>query len=128
MRNRKNYLKRRAKMRRLVNEGFAFETGRVCEVCGAELYDFPMYDALGCLACDSWAEDICGDADCPMCAKRPARPWGVLYDADAELGGHLAVWHAMLRKRSLQNNFFHKKNGAERRKKRLEYIKEYRKR
>ena len=128
MKNRKKYLKRRAKMRKLVIEGFAFETGRVCDVCGGMLYDFPLYDALGCLACDTWAEDICGDPNCVMCAKRPARPWGILFDAESELSGHMAVRHALMRKRSLQNNFFHKKNGAERRKKRLEYIKEYRKR
>ena len=128
MKNRKNYLKRRAKMRRLVNEGFAFETGRVCEVCGAELYDFPMYDALGCLACDRWAEDVCGDPDCPMCAKRPARPWGILFDAESELSGHMTVRHALMRKRSLQDNYFHKKNGSESRKRRIEYIKEYIKR
>ncbi len=128
MKNRKNYLKRRSKLRRLVNEGFAFETGFVCDNCGGMLYDFPMYDAKACLACDTWAEDVCGDPDCPMCAKRPARPWGIVFDAGSELSGHMAVYHALMRKRSLQENYFHKKNGSESRKRRIEYIKEYRKR
>ena len=51
-----------------------------------------------------------------------------LFDADVDLGGHIAVRHALMRKRSLQDNYFHKKNGSERRKRRIEYIKEYRKR
>lgn len=108
MKNRKNYLKRRAKLRRLVNEGFAFETGFVCEVCGGMLYDFPMFDAKGCLVCDTWADDICDDPNCTLCAKRPSSPWGVEF-----LSRTIAV-HAVSRKISLQGNYFHKTNGAER--------------
>ena len=128
MKNRKKYLKRRAKWRRLVNEGLIFETGFVCDECGAMLYDFPLYDTKGCISCGTWADDTCGDPNCELCSKRPASPLGVMFDADTELGGHIAVRHALLRKRSLQDNYFHKNNGRKRREKRLEYIKSHRKR
>lgn len=82
------------------------------------LYDIPMYDAKGCLACDTWAEDICSDPDCPMCSKRPATPWGVDFESRRIAG------HSLVRKISLQDNYFHKKNGAEKHKaKRLLYDK-----
>ncbi|WP_295130093.1 hypothetical protein [Ruminococcus sp.] len=74
MKNRKNYLKRRAKLRRLTNEGFAFETSTECEYCGERLYDFPLYDAKGCLKCGNWAEDVCGDPKCPCAAEDLPRP------------------------------------------------------
>lgn len=108
MKNRKKYLKSRARLRRLVNEGFVFETGFVCDNCGAMLYDFPLYDAKGCLKCGSWAEDVCGDPDCPVCANRPAYATGVYYEPDSRYISR----HAMLRKRSLQDNYLHKTGGA----------------
>ena len=112
MKNRKNYLKRRAKLRRLVNEGSVFETSFVCDTCGAVLYDFPLYDAKGCLKCGKWADDVCGDPDCPVCAKRPAYATGVSFETDSRA----IARHALFRKRSLQDNYFHKTNGAARRK------------
>lgn len=118
LKNRKKYLKRRARLRRLINEGFAFETGYACEVCGEKLYDFPTYDARGCFKCGSWAEDVCGDPDCPMCGKRPASPLDVYFES------RQTAAHALCRKRSLQDNYFHKSNGAvKHRKRRLQYKK-----
>ena len=122
MKNRRNCLKRRVKLRRLVNEGFVFETCYVCDICGAMLYDIPGYDAKGCLACDTWADDVCGDPECPVCSRRPATPWGIDFESRRITG------HAVMRKNYLRDNYFHKKNGAERREKRLEYIKTHRKR
>ena len=114
MKNRKNYLKRRARLRRLVNEGYVFETGYVCDTCGSMMYDFPLYDAKGCLKCGAWAEDICGDPFCPMCSNRPAYATGIFFEPDSRE----TVRHAILRKRSLQDNYLHKTGGAERRKRR----------
>ncbi len=112
MNKRKKYIKRRAALRQLTNEGFAFETTYVCEICGEMLYDFPMYDAKGCLRCGNWAEDVCGDPDCKMCSKRPASALGVYFESR-----QLPI-HALSRKRSLQDNYFHKSGGAEKKRKR----------
>lgn len=117
MKNRKNYLKSRAKFRRLLNYGSVFETGFVCEICGGMLYDFPTYDAKGCIACDRWAEDVCGDPNCPVCSKRPESPWYVVFDANEAVSRRRVVYRAMERKRYLQDNYFHKTSGAVRRRK-----------
>lgn len=106
-----------------MNEGFAFETGFVCENCGAALYDIPMYDAKGCFACDAWADHVCSDPDCPVCSKRPATPLGAAFDMDEADGRRRVVYRALGRKRSLQDNYFHKTNGRERRRKRILYKK-----
>lgn len=115
MKNRKNYLRHREKLRRLVNEGWVFENSYVCDVCGSVLYDICMYDAKGCLSCDTWADDICSDPDCPVCLKRPATPRGV------DFLSRNIVGHAVSRKISLQDNYFHKTNGA------LKHLRKYRK-
>ena len=35
---------------------------------------FAQVDAKGCVECDEWRENKCGDIDCGFCANRPERP------------------------------------------------------
>ena len=39
-----------------------------------QLAYFSPFDAKGCIECDEWREEKCGDPDCRFCPARPDRP------------------------------------------------------
>lgn len=106
MKNRKNYIKSRMKLRRIIDEE-CIRLGRKCEVCGSNLYDMLKYDSICCLKCNTWLEEACEDVSCIFCKDRPQLPRDVVFSSTS------IVYHALGRKRHLQDNYSHKTNGAD---------------
>lgn len=75
--NRKKYLKYKAKLKSLNRYGVYFASK--CETCGTERFFYERYDAICCITCDEWVDERCGDPNCPYCSVRPSTPSEALW-------------------------------------------------
>jgi hypothetical protein len=48
-------------------------TGK-CKRCFKTYTYINQYEALACLRCNYWLENVCDDEDCDFCSFRPTRP------------------------------------------------------
>lgn len=103
MKNRKNYLK--AKKKRHIWEKIGVFNKNKCPFCGENGVIF-IYecDAFGCIACNQWIDNVCGDPDCPLCSKREKT---LPYDFYWKYNSTDGLWRKMWRR----DNYQHKKDG-----------------
>lgn len=74
MKNRKRYLRYKARLDKINKKGFWYGDSWQCPLCEGKIFHYDKYDAECCLACDIWLYDVCDDRICPYCASRPSTP------------------------------------------------------
>lgn len=103
MKNRKNYLRSRAKKRKIDKCGLHVN-GKCPECEEKDLFYYFRYDATCCVSCDTWIDKACNDPDCPYCSIRPSTPSEAFYlELDRK---------DRARKDWLRKNYQHKHDGA----------------
>lgn len=61
-------------MKRHADSAIRQKKDGVCPACGEPVIHFSAFDAIACMACDTWLEPVCGNPACPRCYGRPATP------------------------------------------------------
>ena len=107
MKNRRRLLRYKANLSRL--RLHAMKLGGMCPICGqTDLYLYNRYDADFCYSCNEWISPSCNDPKCPYCSERPDTPAEALFRES----------HVNRRKKDcLRQNYQHKTDGMNRRKK-----------
>lgn len=79
MKNRKRFLRYRARLAKIEKMGFWYGGSWQCPTCEEKVFHYDRYDAACCISCDIWLDEACDDPDCPYCVGRPATPSEALF-------------------------------------------------
>ncbi len=106
MKNRKRYLRYKAKQKKINKYGTWL--GTECPICGEKgLFYYHRYDAECCVFCDSWIAAVCKDSNCPfcsICSRMPSEAFSLEAFSFQDTANSL-------KKDWLRRNYQHKNDG-----------------